>query len=227
MNAIDTRQVLAAAILCASALTAWSAAAGVVTDDFNDNSRASFWKSFSPSTTNVKEKSSRLAFQSPTDAPGRREAGYASKGWTVRGDKSHTIEFDYCLEAADVEGNDAAAVGICTEIPGGSSTLDVFIIQTSEGYIVRGELFVNGQSSRRLEAAIDTSCGTVTYKYKKRTDTLKIMVNGKNELTFDTLNGNSGPFDLNVQLLAWSFGAVFGYNDVWADNFKVKGRIDD
>lgn len=203
-----------------------SAMADVRADNFNDNVRADFWKTFRTSTTKVKETGKKLKFKSPSDLAGKRIAGYESKGWTLRGDKTYTIEFDYCLEVEGMADTDSAAVGVKLLVTDVDNTLEVMVIQTSEGHTILFEIFDQGLSIERIEKNIPNSRGMVRIEYTQSNDRMKVFVDGESKITFNDLTSGSDPFDLDVQVLGWSFGIVFGFADAWIDNFELNGTID-
>ncbi len=227
MKALVARIILVVVFCVLAAIGGGSAVAGVMSENFNDNVRAEFWKTFSDSTTKAKEKNEKLRFKSTSAGSGIRSAGYESKGWTFRGDRSHTIEWDYCLEVEGMTGNDAAAVGINTIVTDNSSSLDVYVIQTEEGYTIQLELFVEGESVSRRREPIENSRGTVRVEYSESTDRISVFVDDDLKLTLNNLNGDLPPFNLDIQLLAWSSRVEFGFGDAWIDNFTLNGVIND
>lgn len=215
----------------AAAFASVSALGAVLQDNFNDNVTSVTWVPFNANTTKVKETTQRLCFKSTSDTNGLRRAGYASNGWTYKGEKTATIKFDYKVNVPGLGANETAAVGVYTPEPDDDTALEVLIVQKGSTRYVEYELFVdeddgNGlQSVDRKTAPITSSTGTVEVKYVQSSDTMTIKVNGVVKLTIPNLNAGYGPFDLEVEAFGWTNKTSCTFAQVWLDNFYLQGAI--
>lgn len=222
-----TRSVLAA---CVAAVACGSVWAAVKQDNFDNNTAAAFWTPFNAGSTKVSETSQRLAFRSTSDTAGLRRAGYASTGWTYQGEENAVITFNFKLDVAGLTGSESAGVGVYTVEPDAASALEVQVIQKAGGRFIEYRLLVDEGSGLNVidsdSAPISVATGAVEIRYNKASDKLVVKVNGQVKITQPNLNGDYGPFDLNVELFGWSKKTSFGYANVWLDNFRLQGTID-
>jgi hypothetical protein len=212
---------------CVLSVISGSTQAAVLQDNFNDNAIGNLWILYNTNTTKVRETQQRLCFRSTSDDTGVRRAGYFSNAWTYRGHRTATISFDFKVNVPGLTGNESAAVGVFTDEPSAASGLEVRIVQNANGRFVELELFVDSVSVLSEQAPINVAAGSVEIRYVQSTDIMRVKVNGDEKITVPELNGNYGPFDLTVELFGESNRTSFAYNQVWIDNFRLSGVIDD
>ena len=177
----------------------------------------------------ISERDRKLRTRSNAPAGGQHVAFFVSNEWRFRADRAYTAKIDYKLRPDGVAADQWVAVGIGASIEhrGNEIIPFAYVSRTRNGLSLGVRVEVNDVTVTELETPINTDRGELKIEYDPSSNKLKVRIDGETIFRVNNFIEDPGA-RLKAHVLLGvirSGGAEWGWNDVWIDNFKIKGRI--
>jgi len=208
----------------------WSGAVGaaVIKDNFNDGMFDDQW-SVERDVVKVRESGGRLRFKSDTPAAGERTTLYASNGWQFRAERTWSISMDYFIRPDAVTGSQWVAVGMGLAADTGADEIEIsaYVRQEAGQLLLVVEVEVNNEIETDIEEPIEADTGTLKVRYDRAANRFDVLIDGEALVTInDFIEDQSIMLPTDVAIGAARKGFVpWDYNDVWLDNFTLRGVV--
>jgi hypothetical protein len=221
-------RTIAWAVAGASAVMSSAANAAVINDNFNDGMFDDQWV-VDRDVIKVRESAGRLRFKSDTPAAGERTTLYASNDWQFRAERTWSISMDYMIRPDVVTGSQWVAVGMGLHADTGADEIEIsaYVRQEAEQLLLVVEIEVNNKIETNIEEPIEADTGTLKVSYDRAANRFRALIDGEAVITInDFIEDRSIPLPTDVAIGAARKGFVpWNYNDVWLDNFTLRGVV--